>query len=192
MLDDILNKYRRKPNAEIIDSSPTLSIDNSRSTCDLEFDIDDEMLLDANNFENSFAFRNLIKKFEIVLKQGLLYDQILKSGPKFMVSFYRWGNTLISVKFFFNKKDLDITNIANLLEMQLTIANSSENWSTSTKLAELIRCLQLFDQNEGVKHVVVSRLFSRLSNNDQKRVMYLDYLVTVKRQKLDLLKNFNR
>ncbi|GAB1604956.1 GTPase-activating protein and VPS9 domain-containing protein 1-like isoform X2 [Argonauta hians] len=169
--DEILAKYRRKPN---LPSSQSLDMtdDNQKDKNPMKDEqINEVIYYDHNNLENCFAFADAKRKLRLVLSVG--------DYQNCSIRYQTCGQWMPS-----SPCDIDglpgsdnmwkETELVHILSVQLAEAINLRNKEMVAQLHEVIRCIKLFD-NEGCK-----KLFKSLEEDYKGRTHYVAYLTRCK------------
>ncbi|XP_044595609.1 GTPase-activating protein and VPS9 domain-containing protein 1 isoform X2 [Cotesia glomerata] len=160
--DDILAKYRRKPNV-VYD---TVSADNSQIR---PKETEDERLsIDSNNVESSFAFSDAKRKLRMVLSTADLQH-------------IPWN--ISSEKNACVQKE---NELIAFLQLQLAEAINLQDRSLIAHLHETLRCVRLFN-DDGCR-----KLFQSLKDDYEKRSPYVAYLIRCRQGLLSTLAHLER
>ncbi|XP_047101988.1 GTPase-activating protein and VPS9 domain-containing protein 1 isoform X3 [Schistocerca piceifrons] len=168
--EDILAKYRRKPNvagnaasAEQITDS-TVPLKHKESS-------DERLNIDPNNIEASYAFTDAKRKLRIVLSTA-------------DVQHVSWSPEKLTA---LRQSSIQKENeLVSFLQLQLAEAINLQDRSRISHLHETLRCIKLFDE-EGCR-----RLFRSLREDYRKRSPYIAYLIKCRQSLLSTLTHVRR
>lgn len=185
--DDILAKYRSKPNElsssnEVILSTPfgngneASGNQSSGNNCidgASGNDFDDRLIIDQHNIEVSYAFQDAKRKLRLMLSEAdmsLLTTTLPSTSAAIVLA-----------------RELKATNdLVALLRVQLAEAYNLQDRNMVAQLHETLRCLSLFD-NEACRKLVRS-----LKEDYKRRSPYLAYLVKCRQGLLATLSHQKR
>ncbi|XP_047500303.1 GTPase-activating protein and VPS9 domain-containing protein 1-like isoform X1 [Penaeus chinensis] len=155
--DDILAKYRKKPEVDTSETDGISGVEHNLQVNDIPKTEEDERLfIDPNNIESSYAFTDAKRKLRLVL--SIADFSMSPYLPEFGAPTGSDGTSLDS-------------DVLTWLRCQLAEATNLHDRSLVAQLHETIRCVQLFD-TQGRERLVRS-----LTEDYRSRSPYVAYLV---------------